>query len=191
MIDFQERNKPEVFKPLIDKALIAMAESNGHSPSETSKVLKDLPADGLSNIDYLRKAAFLLVKWCYRGKVEELINTYGNWAYYLFNPPGFFELPVLKKGNDQEDASVFDFNEINPEDYPEEAQEALYYGKFLGGGQGDVLGVWKKDGINQIYLAFRDSFYIIAEDPVDWIQQIAEFVRIKMETNENLTDSHA
>jgi hypothetical protein len=174
MIKWKDRNKPEVFKPLIDFELVEMASLNGHMQDIVRPKIEAVRALDYTNIGYLIHICRNIAAWCYKGNVESIMKEYALWSINLFESPD--EVPVLAKPSQNGSSDYFFQNVVFPERYPKKARAALMDGLFIGGGNGDVLGVWNKDGINKIYVAFPDAFEILANDPVEWIQDTRSFV---------------
>jgi hypothetical protein len=176
-----DRTDPRVFKPLIDSVLIELAVINDSDKELVISALGDLSAEGMISFWYLKKAVSKTSQWSYHGKVEKVLNDYGNWGANIFEASA--ELPFLVNEDEgyQDDRGA-DTWPIYLENYPEEAHEALSQDFYLDGGGGDVLGVWKNGAIFKIFIATPHSFEIIADDPIEWIVKTKLFVVDKLKS---------
>ena len=173
-----DHSNPKDFKPLIDKVLLELTEINDHEKEKTQEILNELSGDRMISFWYLKQAAFKTKQWSYHGKVEEVLHDYGYWGKRIFIPAS--DLPFLVNiDDDYEDDLGADTWPVYLEEYPIEAHEALHQDFYLGGGNGDVLGVWKQGIVFKIFVATPNEFEIIAQDPIEWVEKTKSFV-VKM-----------
>lgn len=170
-IDYTSRNKPEVFKPLIDAELLKLAKYNGADIGKTEKILATVDPKKMGAWGYLTSAIDATRSMVYEGKVAE--NLGFSWSHQLFEQDmERFPFFAGETENDVPEDLDFSENPIVLEYYPKESHEALRQDMFVGGADADVIGLWRVEDRTRVFHAHMEGFEILGEDPVDYLQRI-------------------
>ena len=68
----------------------------------------------------------------------------------------------------------FENDDFDLEYYPEESHECLSQYNYIGGADADVIALWQREDRTSVCHAHVEGFWILGEDPVDYIEKIAE-----------------
>lgn len=169
-IDYESRKKPAVYKPLIDTELQKIAEIAGADAGAVQAELDAVDLEGRGPWGYLTAAAKATTDLLFTDEVRRKLA--GNWAAALWEPPQQYTCYGGPTEDDVErDPDDYETNYIVAEYYPEESHEALAQDNYWAGADADVMGIWQKDGIAKVFHAHMEGFWILGEDPVDFIQK--------------------
>ena len=155
-MNYEERKQPNVYKPLIDEALIRIVEATGGDVDEARQALDEVEHDGTS-FEYLNDHAVPAVSsFVDLEVVQERIPH--RWGKSLLE--GKFEAGTM----------LFP----NIEFYPEDSKEFLHQQNFIGGYDADVVGLWDRDDRQSICHAHMEGFWILGEDAIDFVEKTAD-----------------
>jgi hypothetical protein len=171
-MNFLERKKPDVFKPIIDEYFLRIAQWAGVDTTRVANILSLLNAARHTSFEYLYMAARKVKTALFIEKVDVQL-TYG-YSRQLFNNP---ELNYVYVGETEYDYDPTDLESddfaVVLENYPPKAAAALRQDKYWGGAAAEVAGVWRtKDGVERVYKASPAEFVILGEDPIDYFEQV-------------------
>lgn len=171
-MNYLERKKSAIFKPIIDDYFLRLAQWAGVDAERVKKILETLNANRYTSFEYLYTAARKVKSVLFIEKVEAQLN-YG-YSRQLFNS---VELNYVYVGESEYD---YDPAELESDDfavildnYPKKAAPALRQDKFWGGNLAEIAGVWlTKEGLECVYKATPKEFVILGEDPIDYLEQV-------------------
>jgi hypothetical protein len=148
-----------VFRPRIHEAILKIARFAGTEAAV--KPILDLqePPEGQGPWSYLMRV------------LEETGDALGSPKLEAASQHEWF--PFFYDGRLDEYGGG-DLHPIDLEHYPEEAQEALQQGVFVGGDGADVICLWTtEEGVARVCHAHPESFSVLAEDPVAFAEKFA------------------
>jgi hypothetical protein len=171
-MNYLERKKPAIFKPIIDDYFLRIAQWAGVDAERVKKILETLNANRYTSFEYLYTAARKVKSVLFIEKVEAQLN-YG-YSRQLFNS---VELNYVYVGESEYD---YDPAELETDDfavildnYPKKAAPALRQDKFWGGNLAEIVGIWlTKEGVECVYKATPKEFVVLGEDPIDYLEQV-------------------
>lgn len=171
-MNFLERKKPAVFKPIIDEYFLRIAQWASVDTARVASILTPLNAARYTGFEYLYMAARKVKIALFIEKVEVQLN-YG-YSRQLFNSP---DLNYVYAGETEYDYDPSDLESddyaVVLENYPPKAAAALRQDKFWGGAAAEVAGVWlTKEGVERVYKASPAEFVLLGEDPIDYFEQV-------------------
>ncbi len=187
------KNTAEYYKPLIDEAILQLVKYNEGQVEEAREILKGLKtntivemendffntasqegflkfmeenASEISALGYLKKSMYKLKKYLNDGKLKPKLEN--EWINVLFEPGRYFD--------DSEESIQEIRDNLVLKNYPQEGWEALQQEDYLVVEDADFLGVWKRSGRESIYHAHPEGFWVLGDDPVDWIEKVVSKV---------------
>jgi hypothetical protein len=171
-MNYLERKKPAVFKPIIDDYFLRIAQWAGVDAERVKKILETLNANRYSGFEYLYTAARKVKSVLFIEKVEAQLN-YG-YSRQIFNSIDINYVYVGESEYDYDPAELeSDDYAVILDNYPSKAAHALRQDKFWGGNVAEVVGVWlTKEGLECVYKATPKEFVILGADPIDYFEQV-------------------
>lgn len=174
-IDYHARKQPAVYKPLIDAALDRIAKVGGRTFTPPESI-----APGTGPWGYLTTAVAVGKDDLTTGAVRAMLGEY-HWSYRFLLGRLAEHLTAFETVETEEDAQGGDDDEDWDPDgrpivlayYPEEARACLRQENFVGGADADVFALWERDDRTSVCHAHMEGFWILGEDPVDYIERIA------------------
>ncbi|MFP4599716.1 MAG: hypothetical protein ACLFVJ_15770 [Persicimonas sp.] len=169
-IDWKARKEPETYKPLIDDAILRIARAAGADEEAIGATLEEQsPTRG--PWDYLTDVV---------GKVRDDLVTdelrdARPWFFSFLD--GTFDryLETYYCVETQADAGSDPFDRpLVLEYYPEEAHECLRQETYVGGADADIYALWNRGNRYSVCHAHMEGFWILGEDPTDFIENIAD-----------------
>jgi hypothetical protein len=174
-IDYAARRRPEIFKPLVDAALSRIAAVDARTFTPPAAV-----EPGTGPWGYLEAAVAA-------GRADLTTLAVGNalgehsWGHRFLLGKLAEHLTAFEAVETEEEAAGGDDEEdFDPEGrpivlayYPEESHECLRQGHFVGGADADVIALWQRADRTSVCHAHMEGFWILGEDPVDFIERIA------------------
>ncbi|MBW2703622.1 MAG: hypothetical protein JRF33_22630 [Deltaproteobacteria bacterium] len=169
-IDYGARKAPEVYKPLFDAEFAKLAELAGADLAAVQKLLDEIKLEGRGPWGYLTGGVSATAALLFNDKLKDALGY--TWVRQLWEPSDQFAMfGGMTEDEVERDPDDYDTNYIVAEYYPEESREALAEDNYWGGGDADVVGLWVKDGVAKVYHAHMEGFWILGEDPVDFLQK--------------------
>jgi hypothetical protein len=179
--DYEARIQPEVYRPLIDEALVRIAERSGGDVPAVRRTLERIgPETPSTQWSYLTRALRDIREHLLTEPVKEVGKH--NWFLYFLEG----------RDADYHGHSLIDPDEDAPESpdgdesasgrpvayleyYEEEAWECLRQRAFVGGYDADVVALWtREDGRVSVCHAHPEGFWILGEDAAEFAMKFAD-----------------
>lgn len=192
-MDYAARKLPEIFKPLIDAALLRIAHAAGADTNAVQERLDELvPKLGLNVLHkrdtsrpwhYLRyQATPAIADLILTDRFNEALGHHyttsllnGAFGEYLETADWVTTKEEL------DDERYWDSYPVVLEYFPPESHECLKQGYYVDGVDGtEVLALWDRGDRHSVCRVLRQGFFILGEDSVDWIEKIATEVEKKL-----------
>lgn len=170
--DYRARQKPEQFKPLIDAALARLASLSG-----AALTLAEV-SEGTGPWGYLTEAIAQNRAALTGPKVRAALGEHTWYDQFLTG----------HLADNLNAGSVIDSeDDLDPEDdydpdaapvvlayYPAAAHACLRQELFIGGADADLFALWPREDRTSVCHAHMEGFWILGEDPIDFIERIAD-----------------
>jgi hypothetical protein len=173
MTDYAARRRPEIFKPLVDAALSRIAAVGGRAFTRPAAV-----ESGTGPWGYLDAAVAAGRADLTTVAVGKALGEH-SWGHQFLLGKLAEHLTAVEAVETEEDAAGDDDEEgfggrpIVLAYYPEESHECLRQGNFVGGADADVIALWQRADRTSVCHAHMEGFWILGEDPIDFIERIA------------------
>lgn len=179
IVDYSERKKPDVFKPMIDEALMRIARAVGADEDAVASKLADLDPEG-GPWNYLSRESTPAVRDLLVNDTLREVMPYDRGTKLLDNTLDQ-HLEAFDWVETEADVEPDAWSRpVVLEYYPEESLECLRQGMYVGGADADIIALWDRGDRHSICHAHMEGFWILGEDPVDWIEKIADKVEEKV-----------
>jgi hypothetical protein len=176
-MNYKARQKPEVFKPMIDEALLRIARVANVDEDAVSARLGEVEPGG-DSWHYLYEQALPAVsEILYTDQLDELFEDAGNgWGQMLFSQDldgELFATRCVATAAEDDDPDEYP---VVLEYYPQIAHECLKQENYVGGQDDAIVALWKREDRTSICVAWateEEEMDILGEDTIDWIESIA------------------
>jgi hypothetical protein len=176
-IDWETRKQPEIYKPLIDEALLRIARASGGDEAKTSEILEAQAPDG-GPWTYLNDVVPEVRDSIVTDALSEVMQ--GQWAFQFLEGTidRYLETwDYVESADDyQPDPMSMGGMPVILEYYPEESHECLRQCHYIGGADADIIALWDREDRTSVCHAHMEGFWILGEDPADYIENIADKV---------------
>lgn len=171
-VDWEARKKPENYKPLIDAALLRIAHAAGADEAAVKATLEEQsPTKGPWN--YLTN----VLKEIREDLLTDELRDARPWGMSFLDGTIDEHLEAFSCVETQADVSPDPFDRpVVLEYYPEEAHECLRQQIYIGGADADIFALWNRGDRYSVCHAHMEGFWILGEDPSDYIENIADKV---------------
>lgn len=174
-IDYVARKQPAVFKPLIDAALERIAKVGGRAFTPPGSV-----APGTGPWGYLTTVVAAAKDDLTSEAVRSALGEHSWSVAFLggtlaehFTSYDVVETEEDARGGDDDEDWDPEARPVVLAYYPEESRECLRQGNFVGGADADVFALWQRADRTSVCHAHMEGFWILGEDPADYIERIA------------------
>jgi hypothetical protein len=175
-IDYAARRRPEIFKPLVDAALSRIAAVGGRTFTPPAEVEAGTGPWGYLDAAVTAGRADLTTVAVANALGEHTWNhqfLLGKLAEHFTSYDVVETEEDAAGGDDEEEDFGFEGRPVVLSYYPEESHECLRQAHFVGGADADVIALWKRADRTSVCHAHMEGFWILGEDPVDFIERIA------------------
>ncbi|AWV91253.1 hypothetical protein [Bradymonas sediminis] len=177
-MDYAARKTPEIYKPMIDAALLRLARVAGADDEAVSVTLADLKVEpGTGPWGYLTQAAIPAIRSSLTTEALQTALGPYSWNFSLLKGTLADNLQAFDYVETQDEVEI-DYEDpwgspVVLEYYPEESHECLRQVNYIGGSDADIIALWRRADRTSICHAHMEGFWILGEDPIDWIEKIA------------------
>ncbi len=170
-MDYAKRQQIETYRPLIDDALLRIVETTGGDREEGTAALQAIDHKE-GPWGYLNKAVQAVRPAINMETIDEVLPH--NWVTgFLKGRWENAEIPFsYVETADQVEPGTF-MRPLILEYYPEESHECLKQRTYVGGGDADIIALWRRDDRTSVCHAHMEGFWILGEDPTDFIEKYA------------------
>ena len=170
-MDYAKRNEIDVYRPLIDAALLRIVRATDGDEEQAHAALDAVEHDA-GPWGYLNKAVNAVRDSIDMDAIEEVL-PYAWATSFLRDTWSSGEYPMYCVDS-EDDVDPMDFpRPVVLQYYPEEAHECLGQQIYVGGGDADIIALWKREDRTSICHAHMEGFWILGEDSVDFIENYA------------------
>jgi hypothetical protein len=177
-MDYAKRNEIEFYRPLIDDALIRIVKVSDGDVEQAQAALDAVEHDA-GPWGYLNKATAAVREIIDMDNIDEVLPY--DWVTgFLQGRWDNAEIPMY---------CVDSYDDVDPHDfmmpvvleyYPEESHECLQQQFYVGGGDADIIALWKREDRTSVCHAHMEGFWILGEDPADFIERYATKLEEKL-----------
>lgn len=170
-MDYAKRKEIDVYRPMIDAALIRIVNATDGDEAQAQSALDAVDHDA-GPWGYLKNAVNAARDSIGMEAIEEVLPH--DWATsFLRDTWSSGEYPFSCVDSEADVDPMAIPRPVVLEYYPEESHECLRQQNYVGGADADILALWRREDRTSICHAHMEGFWILGEDPVDFIENYA------------------
>lgn len=183
-MNWNERKDADVYKPLIDDALLRIASAVGADTDAIEGTLSEQSPDEETSQwryanDILAEIRDDLVTDDFTGAAPQ------KWAKNLVDGSAgdnLNSMSCVETAADRDPDPMAFFKPIVLEYYPEESHECLRQEHYVDGTDADVIALWSREDRTSVCHAHMEGFWTLGEDVADWLEGYADEVEEELAT---------